>query len=55
MVPLEYFSNCRRTIEMPLIDGEINFILIMFYLMLLLTFVITFVITDTKFYVPVVT
>ena len=60
MVPFKYLSNFWRTLEMPLINCEIN---------LLLTwsknFVIsfnttanqetTFVITDTKLYVPFVT
>ena len=59
MVPLKYLSNFWRTLEMPLINCEIN---------LILTWsancvtsnaaanqVTTFAITDTKLYVPVVT
>ena len=53
MVPLKYLSNFWRTLEMPLINCEVN---------LTLTCVITdstdvgtFEITDTKLYVPVVT
>ena len=57
MVPLKYFSNFWRTLEMPLINCEVN---------LILTWssacVITnsnglgrFAITDTELYVPVVT
>ena len=53
MVPLKYLSNFRRTLEMPLINFEIN---------LILTWSSTCVITnstgeitDTKLYVPVVT
>ena len=57
IVPLKYFSNCWRTLEMPLINCEVN---------LILTWskdcVITdstgegkFAITETKLYVPVVT
>ena len=57
MVPLKYFSNFWRTLEMPLINCEVNFILT-----LSSTRVVTdsndagtFAITDTKLYVPVVT
>ena len=57
IVPLKYLSNCRRTLEMPLINCEVN---------LILTWskdcVITnttgegkFAITEKKLYVPVVT
>ena len=57
IVPLKYISNFRRTLEMPLINCEVN---------LILTWskdcVITnstgegkFAITETKLYVPVVT
>ena len=60
MVPLKYLSNFWRTLEMPLINCEVN---------LLLTWSVscviasadaanqnaTFAITDTKLYVPVVT
>ena len=57
MVPLKYLSNIWRTLEMPLINCEINLILTWSS-----TCVITnstgagrFVITDTKLYVPLVT
>ena len=57
IVPLKYLSNFWRTLEMPLINCEVNIILTWSS-----TSVITnsngagaFAITDTKFYVPVVT
>ena len=57
MVPLKYLSNFWRTLEMPLINSEVNLILTWSS-----TCVITdsngagtFEITDTKLYVPVVT
>ena len=57
MVPLKYLSNFWRTLEMPLINCEVNLILKWSS-----TCVITnsdgagtFAITDTKLYVPVVT
>ena len=60
MIPLKYLSNFWTTLEMHLIDFEINLILTWS-----LNFVIvstdvtnqgaTFSITDTKLYVPVVT
>ena len=57
MVPLKYLSNVWRTLEMPLINCEVNLILTWSS-----TCVITnsngtgvFAITDTKLYVPVVT
>ena len=57
MVPLKYLSNFWRTLEMPLINCEVNLILTWSS-----TYVITesngagtFAITDTKLYVPVVT
>ena len=57
MVPLNYLSNFWRTLEMPLINCEVNLVLTW-----PLTSVITnstgagrFAITDTKLYVPVVT
>ena len=57
MVPLKYVSNFWRTLEMPLINCEVNLILTWSS-----TCVITdsngartFAITDTKLYVPVVT
>ena len=57
MVSLKYLSNFWRTLEMPLINCEVNLILTWSS-----TCVITesngagtFAITDTKLYVPVVT
>ena len=57
MAPLKYFSNFWRTLEMPLINCEVNLILTWSS-----TCVITnstgagrFSITDTRLYVPVVT
>ena len=57
MVPLKYLSNFWRTLEMPLINCEVNLILIWSS-----TCVITnsrgagrFAITDTRLYVPVAT
>ena len=57
MVPLKYLSNFWRTLEMPLINCEVNVILTWSS-----TCVVTnsngagtFAITDTKLYVPVVT
>ena len=57
MVPLKYLSNFWRTLEMPLINCEVNLILTWSS-----TCVITnsngagtFAITDTKLYVPVMT
>ena len=57
MAPLKYLSNFWRTLEMPLINCEVNLILTWSS-----TRVITnstgagrFAITDTRFYVPVVT
>ena len=57
MVPLKYLSNFWRTLEMPLINSEVNLILTWSS-----TCVIsnsngagTFAVTDTKLYVPVVT
>ena len=57
MVPLKYLSNFWRTLEMPLINCEVNLVLTWSS-----TCVITnsngagtFAIADTKLYVPVVT
>ena len=57
MVPLKYLSNFWKTLEMPLINCEVNLILTWSS-----TYVITnstgagrFAITDTKLYVPVTT
>ena len=60
MVPLKYLSNLWRTLEMPLINWEINFILTwsstcVFVSTDIANQVATFEITHTKLYVPVVT
>ena len=60
MVPLKYFSNFWRTLEMPLINCEVNLILTWSSTFVLVATNIpnqnaTFAITDTKLYVPVVT
>ena len=60
MVPLKYLSNFWRTLEMPLINCEVNLILTWSSACVLVATNIanenaTFAITDTKFYVPVVT
>ena len=60
MVPLKYLSNFWRTLEMPLINCEVNLILTWSSTCVLIVTNIpnqnaTFVITDTKLYVPVVT
>ena len=60
MVPLKYLSNFWRTLEMPLINCEVNFILTWSSTCVLVATNIanqnaTFAITDTKRYVPVVT
>ena len=60
MVPLKYLSNFWRTLEMPLINCEVNLILTWSSnCVLIATSVqnqaVTFEITDTKLYVPVVT
>ena len=60
MVPLKYLSNFWRTLEMPLINCEINLILTWSSTCVLVSTNIaaqnaTFTITDTKLYVPVVT
>ena len=56
-VPLRYLSNFWRTLEMPLINCEINLILTWSSTCVITnsTGVGTFKITDTKLYVPVVT
>ena len=53
MVPLKYLSNFWRTLEMPLIDCEVNFILI--WSSTNSTVAGRFAITDTKLYVQVIT
>ena len=60
MVPLKYFSNFWRTLEMPLINCEVNLILTWSSTCVLIATNTpnqnaTFAITDTKLYVPVVT
>ena len=60
MVPLKYLSNLWRTLEMPLINCEVNLILIWSSACVLIATNIqnqnaTFAITSTKLYVPVVT
>ena len=57
MVPLKYFSNFWRTLEMPLINCEVNFILAWSSTCVITnsTGAGTFKITDTRLYVPVVT
>ena len=60
MVPLKYLNNFQRTLEMPLINCEVNLILTWSSTCVLITTSIpnqnaTFALTDTKLYVPVVT
>ena len=57
MVPLKYLSNFWRTLEMPLINCEVNLILKWSSTCVITdsTGAGTFEITDTKLYVPVVT
>ena len=57
MVPLKYLSNFWRTLEMPLINCEVNLILMWSSTCVITnsTGAGTFEITDTKLYVPVVT
>ena len=60
MVPLKYLSNIWRTLEMPLIDFEVNLILTWSSTCVIASVIVanqaaTFAITDTKLYVPVVT
>ena len=60
MVPLKYLSNLWRTLEMPLINCEVNLILTWSSTCVLIATNIpnqnaTFTITDRKLYVPVVT
>ena len=60
MVPLKYLSNFWRTLEMPLINCEVNLILTWSSTCVLIATNAqnqnaTFAITDTKLYVPVVT
>ena len=63
IVPLKYLSNFWRTLEMPLINCEVNLILTWSSTCVLIAILITsvqnqaarFTITDAKLYVPVVT
>ena len=58
MVPLKYLSNFWRTLEMPLINYEINLILTLSDKCVLSNAAAqatTFAITDTKFDVAIVT
>ena len=60
MVPLKYLSNFWRTLEMPLINCEVNLILTWTSTCVLISSgnqnqAARFAITDTKLYVPVVT
>ena len=57
MVQLKYLSNFWRTLEMPLINCEVNLILTCSSTCVITnsTGVGTFAITDTKLYVPAVT
>ena len=60
MVPLKYSSNLWRTLEMPLINCEVNLILICCANCVIVSTNVanqgaTFTITETKLYVPVVT
>ena len=60
MVPLKYLSNFWRTLEMPLINCEVNLIFIRSSTCVLISTNVqnqnaTFAITDTKLYVPLVT
>ena len=60
MVPLKYLSNFWKTLEMPLINCEVNLILTWSSNRVLIATDVqnqntTFEITDTKLYVPVVT
>ena len=57
MVPLKYLSNFWRTLELPLINCEVNLILKWSSTCVITnsTGAGTFEITDTKLYVPVVT
>ena len=60
IVPLKYLSNFWRTLEMPLINCEVNLILTWSSTCVITSVIVanqaaTFTITDTKLYVPVVT
>ena len=60
IVPLKYLSNFWKTLQKPLINGEINLILTWSVNCVIVSTSVsnqnaTFEITDTKLYVPVVT
>ena len=60
IVPLKYLSNFWKTLEMPLINCEVNLILTWSSTCVIASVIVvnqaaTFTITDTKLYVPVVT
>ena len=60
MVPLKYLSNFWQTLQMPLINCEINLLLTWSASCVIVSADVvnqnaTFAITDTKLYVPVVT
>ena len=60
IVPLKYLSNFWRTLEMPLINCEVNLILTWSSTCVIASVIVanqavTFTITDTKLYVPIVT
>ena len=60
MVPLKYLSNFWRTLEMPLINCEVNLILTWSSTCIITSVIVanqaaTFAITDIKIYAPVVT
>ena len=57
MVPLKYLNNFWRTLEMPLINCEVNLILTWSSTCVIInsTAAGRFAITDTKLYVPVIT
>ena len=60
MVPLKYLSNFWRTLEMPLINCEVNLILAWSSICVIVSTKnanqgATFTITNTRYYVPVVT
>ena len=57
MVPLKYLSNFWRTLEMPLINYEVNLILTWSSTCVITNSIVAgrFAITNTKLYVPVIT
>ena len=59
MVPIKYLSNFWRTVEIPLINSEVNLILIWSEDCVIVSTNVAgqnakFAITDTKLYVPVI-